>query len=572
MKPIKPQSLFEFGAYAALFLTMILVLAVPIAASHGGSHRQGQGRGNDDAADNTNEAGAEARADGEARARTEVRAESRGRLGSRLGAGVIASIDSRRDLERTRRQFELPTGILNAQCVQACVESTMQVTSIIIDEAGRVEIKKQCMEKCRAEKDARKEGQTEQREEKRDEKNAFRANFSEAIKGLNEQQKTVRDGFKELKKSLKNEAPGGLTEEEKTKLREAQDAMREKVDTLREQKQELIESVQDQFKTPRLIARGEMIKINRALDRTREDYSEAKKMHVESRTRIEAQKKAYHECVKNMRAAASDETRPVEAQVDSSNCKEIKKQFTSDAKTFLLKTADLVVESLNKLKYQVKLSEDISEEDAQKLLDDIEQRVIAVKNARASVEELKEDAASQEELKAAAKTIREAWQETRVLFKKDVGVLMQAKLGNIIHRMDQLTAKFERARDRLKEKGADVTALDKLLSGLDGTLAEARADYEAAVKLFVEAHTAKDVDVVTKKAHELVKKARAGLKEAQQMLRDVTAEIKAQMRATAEAATETKAEASGDADTVSGSVEATATAEASADASALATS
>ena len=170
-----------------------------------------------------------------------------------------------------------------------------------------------------------------------------------------------------------------------------------------------------------------------------------------------------------------------------------------------------------------------------KLLDDIEQRIISVKNARVSVEELKEDAASQEQLKAAAKTIREAWQETRVLFKKDVGVLMQAKLGNIIRRMDMLTAKFERVRDQLKEKGADVTVLDKLLSDLDGTLAESRADYEAAVKLFAEAHTAKDVDAVTKEAHELVKKARAGLKEAQQMLRKVTAEMKVRMRATVEA-------------------------------------
>lgn len=564
MKPIKPQSLFEFGACAALFLTMILVLAVPIAASQG----QGRGRESQNEQDDTND---------DTRAAANARADIRVGVGLGVrGASVrapsdVPSLETRRDLNRTRRLFQLPTGILNAACVQACVDATVQASvrasSTALVETEQVKIKNQCMEKCRAEKDARKEEQKEQREEKRDEKNAFRANFSQAIRALNERQKAVRDDFKDLKDSLKNETTRPLTEEETAKLREAQDAMREKVDTLREQKQELIESVQDQFKTPRLIARGEMIKINRALDRTREDYSEAKKMHVESRTRIEAQKKAYHECVKKAEAVEADETAPRDERDARAACKETKKQFTSDAKTFLLKTADLVVESLNKLKYQVKLSEDISEEDAQKLLDDIEQRIIAVKNARASVEELKEDAASQEELKAAAKTIREAWQETRALFKKDVGVLMQAKLGNIIHRMDQLTAKFERARDRLKEKGADVTALDELLSGLDGTLAEARANYEAAVKLFVEAHTAKDVDAVTKKAHELVKKARADLKEAQQMLRDITAEIKAQMRATAEA-TVSGAPVSGDADTVSGSVEATATAEASADASA----
>ncbi len=556
MKPKLMQRMRWFGTYAALFMIAVLVLAVPIAASHGGSH--GQGRGDD-------ETDTEARADVEARAETEARAErADGRSRGRVGVGVIASIDARNDLERARRPFEMPTGILNAQCVQACVDATVQASvrasSTALVETEQVKIKNQCMEKCRAEK-----------QEQREANKGIRTNFSQAIRGLNEQQKAVRGEFKDLKKTIKNET-GPLTEDEKTKLREAQDAMREKVDTLREQKQELIESVQGQFKTPRLIARGEMIKINRALDRTREDYSEAKKMHVESRTRIEAQKKAYHECVKKAEAAEADEadeTAPRDERDARAACKETKKQFTSDAKTFLLKTADLVVESLNKLKYQVKLSEDISEEDAQKLLDDIEQRIIAVKNARASVEELKEDAASQEELKAAAKTIREAWQETRALFKKDVGVLMQAKLGNIIHRMDQLTAKFERARGRLKEKGADVTALDELLSGLDGTLAETRADYEAAVKLFAEAHTAKEVDAVTKKAHELVKKARAGLKEAQQMLRDVTAEIKAQMRATAET-TVSGAPVSGDGTTVSGSVEATATAEASADADASA--
>lgn len=539
MKPIKSQSLFEFGACAALFLTMILVLAVPIAASHGGSH--GQGRGGDD---KNNDANNEARAGASVEARGDTRS-GRGRL----GVGVIASIDARNDLERARRPFEMPVGILNAQCVQACVDATVRASSTVLVETEKVTVKNQCMEKCRAEK-----------QEQRDEYTTVRANFSQAIRALNERQKAVRDDFKDLKNSLKNETTRPLTEEETAKLREAQDAMRENIDHLREQKQELIESVQGQFKTPRLIARGEMIKINRALDRTREDYSEAKKMHVESRAKVEAQKKAYHACVKK---ADDDDAR--------ADCKNIKKQFTGDAKTFLLKTADMVIESLNKLKYQVKLSEEITDEQAQKLLEDIEQRIVAVKNARVTVEELKEDEAHQDELKAAAKTIREAWQETRALFKKDVGVLMQAKLGNIIHRMDQLNEKFERVRDRLKDKGADVTALDELLSGLDGTLAEARANYELAVKLFAEAHTAKDVDAVTREAHELVKKARAALKEAQQMLRDVTAEIKAQMRATAETTAEAESEASGDGTTVSGSVEATATAEASADADASAT-
>ncbi|MDO8642507.1 MAG: hypothetical protein Q7R76_02840 [Candidatus Woesearchaeota archaeon] len=510
MKQIK-----RYGSLIALFLMAILAMAVPIAA------REHQGLG----------LGIGVRASAAAQADTDAATTD---IGVPADTAVSADVSGMPRIG-ARRPFAMPIGIKNAQCVHACIESTARASS-----SGTVsdDQRRQCMEKCNAEKKAEKE----QRKEQRDEKKAWHGNFSGAVRAITGQQKIIREDFKDFRKSMKNETSNetsdekpSMTDEEKAKLQEAKKAMLDQIDNLREKKQELFESIPAAFKTPRLIARGEMMQLNHALGRTQQDYADAKKLHVESRARIEAQKKAYHVCMQNTKSAVNDAdaTRSAEAQVDFSHCKEIKKEFSGDVKTFLLKTADMVVESLNKLKYQVKLSEDITDEASVTLVAEIEQRIIDVKNARVTVEELKDEADSVQ-LKAAAKTIRDAWQETRVLFKKDVGVLMQAKLGNIINRMDQLKEKFSKARDLLKGKGADVSSLDDMLGSFDAKLSTARADYEQAVTLFAQAQSAKNADSVVKQAHELVKQARTDLKSAQEELRKLTAELKVQLRATAE--------------------------------------
>ncbi len=538
MKRIK-----RYGSLIALFLMAILAMAVPIAA------REHQGLGLGIGV----RASAAAQADADA-ATTDI--------GVHADTAVSADVSGMPRIG-ARRPFVMPIGIVNAQCVHACIESTARASS-----SGTVsdDQRRQCMEKCNAEKKAEKE----QRKEQRDEKKAWHGNFSGAVRAITGQQKIIREDFKDFRKSMKNETSNetsdekpSMTDEEKAKLQEAKKAMLDQIDNLREKKQELFESIPAAFKSPRLIARGEMIQLNHALGRTQQDYADAKKLHIESRQKIELLKKDFHDCV----AKAHESNGTVRAD-EMQKCTETKKQFSGDVKTFLLKTADMVVESLNKLKYQVKLSEDITDEVSVTLVAEIEQRIIDVKNARVTVEELKDEADSTE-LKAAAKTIRDAWQETRVLFKKDVGALMQAKLGNIIHRMDQLKEKFSKARDMLKAKGADVSSLDDMLGSFDAKLSTARADYEQAVSLFAQAQSAKNADSVVKQAHELVKQARTDLKSAQEELRKLTAELKVQLRATAETEAAASAQpASSEARESTASADAAIEAEASAEASA----
>lgn len=551
-----------------VIMAILLLTAVPIVASDASNSRGQSGRTNVPA-----ETGQAAKA----------------RANAHLGLGVVASIDARRDLEHARRGFELPSGILNAQCVQSCIESTFAVSSHLLEEEKQG-IKRQCMEKCRAEKEEqRKEQKQDQHEARETRKNIitnFTANFSAAMKNLQEQKKTLREEFKDFRDALKGketrsengseeneettneDSEKQLTDEEKTKRREAKQELREKIDALREKQAELIDSLPSGLKKPRLIERGELIKLNRALDRSRENYALARQMHLESRKKIEEHKQQYNDCVKNKKTETDAETTDTQDE-ERQRCKETKHQFNADVKLFLVNTADVVIENLNKLKYQVKLSEDLTAEESDAMLAELEQRIIDVKNARANVEELKEDA-PREELKAATKTIRDAWQDTNKLMKRHVSALTGAKLGNIIHRMDMLEQKFVNARDRLKERNADVSALDELLAKLNDTLGDAKKKYEDAVKMFAEAQAAQNVDSVAKEVQGLLKEARADLKTAQEQLRVVVQEIKVQLRATTAANATAAGEASAPSDTTGTTIAAEAPASASGDTAATA--
>ncbi len=409
------------------------------------------------------------------------------------------------------------------RCVAECIEDTFDATSNAPLAPLQEEAKKLCIQQCNQLR--HKAGQLRD-VQIRDARKMIMKNVTEAIRALHEKQKELREEFKDARAEIVEEIKkNGSTGEIREQMQEAQQELREKMDELREKKLEIIETIPEQVKKPRLIERGELINLNRALERSREKYAEAKEMHRETRKNIEETKRQYQECLKKSPDTTEQGT---EKQEDIQRCTETKKEFNTDVRTFLLKTTEVVIESLNKLKYQIKMTEELSEEQVAAYLEQIEMRIIELKNVRVDIEDIKEDA-SREELKAATEAIRDAWTETNHLMKHAVNTLMVVKVKSIIQRMKLLEEKFVRAHDRLKERGADVTTLDEALSQFDETQREIQKSYEEATEQLAE--TGEGPDKVARKINELLKKIRADVKTAQQQLRTIVQEMKEQLHA-----------------------------------------
>ena len=133
--------------------------------------------------------------------------------------------------------------------------------------------------------------------------------------------------------------------------------------------------------------------------------------------------------------------------------------------------------------------------------------------------------ATPEEIRAAAATIRQAWLDTQFTLKRSVGVLVDARLGAIIQRTEQLSTRLHAARDALSVQGKDVSRIDATLADFDAKVAAANTEWQASVDAYVSA-TNTTIGQVTKDVQTHIRNAQQDLKDAEQDLRTLVQEIR----------------------------------------------
>lgn len=210
---------------------------------------------------------------------------------------------------------------------------------------------------------------------------------------------------------------------------------------------------------------------------------------------------------------------------DSQECIEKRAQIRSQAKPYLVNAADLVIKELERVKAKVEASEDLSEDEIAEIVADLDEKIQEVEDAKAVIESLDDDSTNQE-INEAAKTIRNAWQKAKIALKKHAGKLVNARLGNIIHRTEMLEKRFYTARDKLAERGLDVSALDASLEEFSAHLDTAADKYLEARSIWSDANTPGEVDDAANQVKGLLKEAKDELKGAKDLLRDIVREIK----------------------------------------------
>ncbi len=250
---------------------------------------------------------------------------------------------------------------------------------------------------------------------------------------------------------------------------------------------------------------------------------DAKDRVAAAKEKVETARENYQSAKENFKQAKQQSRECADSETDE--CKQAKKEVKTQSREFLLNAADKILAMLDKIKEKVESSETISEDERSEILGELEAKVTEITDARAVIENLNNESTA-EEIKAAAKTIRDSWKETKIVMKKGIGRLLNARIGGIIVKSEQLAAKLEKVITRLNEKGQDTSGAEELLSQFNAKLEEAKTHWQLAKEAFAKAVTPTKKDEQMKEATEHVREAHSSLKEAHQLLKDIVKALK----------------------------------------------
>jgi hypothetical protein len=200
-------------------------------------------------------------------------------------------------------------------------------------------------------------------------------------------------------------------------------------------------------------------------------------------------------------------------------CTELRKQARKQSYNFLLNTADRVLTLLEKTKERVQNS-DLAEEEKAEIIAKIDERIEEAASSRETVELITENA-SKEEIKDAAKTIRESWKEANKNIRKGVAKVASMKIGGILVKIQRLQVKLDKIVDRLESKGKDTSAIEAVMADFDAKIADAEAAQAQVKAALFETGKASEAVAYVKESHKSIKEARILLKDAVLKIRKV---------------------------------------------------
>lgn len=247
------------------------------------------------------------------------------------------------------------------------------------------------------------------------------------------------------------------------------------------------------------------------LERAREKFEKAKERFDKAREVYEDKKEKFLEVRKKVKECKGS---------DTEECQKFNEEALQKAKDFLANAADKAIEHLNKIAEKVNSATGISEEEANKILADIDGAVSELEAAKAKAIA----ATTKQEVEDAAKEINSIWKRINKKAVLNAERIVHAKLGEIIQRTAHLEEKLQCSIDSVPE-GADTSKLDSLVAEFSDHLDAARTKFEDAKVLFQKAREGDDSAM--EQAKGLVRESQEELKKAHASLKDIVAEIKA---------------------------------------------
>lgn len=247
----------------------------------------------------------------------------------------------------------------------------------------------------------------------------------------------------------------------------------------------------------------------------RQDFREAKLISIQAREKIQENFKLAKESFDEQKKALVEARKQLKDCSAAGNCEEVKKEYRKKAKPYLEHTADVILKLLEKLKNRISES---SLEDKDELISAVDAKIAEVQAVKDKVSAMSEEP-TKEEIQAIAQELKAKWTETKRTVKVSAGKVVLDRYAGILVKIEQLEKKLDRVVAKMKEKGLDTGAVEPKIAEFKGHIADARADFEEAKKLFGSADT---LDAAKAKA----KESKEHLKKAYQVLKDIVAGVK----------------------------------------------
>ena len=245
------------------------------------------------------------------------------------------------------------------------------------------------------------------------------------------------------------------------------------------------------------------------LDKAKERYEEAKEKYQEARERYNEHKRNFIEA--KVKAKCTE---------DTDECSNLKKELKTSVKQHLLRTTEVILSSIEKLKDKVEASEQLSDEEKADAIAALDQLAADLEAEKAEIEALSEESTA-EELRQEIKDLKELWKEVRKEHQKIIADLVNSKTKDLVEtKLSGIITSMEARINSLEKAGIDTAELEEIKEKYMTHLDSVKADYQDAKE---EWQSAEDKGAALDDWKEAQKKVHEGMKEAREILRAFTA-------------------------------------------------
>jgi DNA repair exonuclease SbcCD ATPase subunit len=271
--------------------------------------------------------------------------------------------------------------------------------------------------------------------------------------------------------------------------------------------------------------------IDERVAKKKEILEKAKRIHEEKKEALRVVKdelKEAREKLKESRKELENLRRGVEkcAGVSSDECKKLRK----DTKAFSAKMVDGSIEHVYKMlersRDAVEKSE-LGDDEKSGLVAGLDAKLAEMNAMRQKQGQIQAQNTAQE-IKNAAKSMKEFWQLSKESIKANNLKISSAKLGGVLVKVDALQARLNKHLEEFRAQGKDTAELDSKVSSFSEKLEAAKQINDEVQSLLGTLDSAEDKSAVMKEATSKMRDAHNLLKEARVVLNSIKESVKAQ--------------------------------------------
>jgi len=254
------------------------------------------------------------------------------------------------------------------------------------------------------------------------------------------------------------------------------------------------------------------------LSKVRADYLKAKDRYVNLRRELKEHRNKIKEA-RRILAECKD--------VDTPECKDKLAKLREDAKAYVLKSADAIIAHLERLKLRVEENEYLTDDEAQEMLDKLNEKIAEIEEAKKKIE----TAESREEIIEAAREINAVWKKAKIYSVESLVREANARIGGIIVKSELLELRLDKVLERMEENGKDISEVRSMIDEFNTYIEKAKENFEKAQEKFEAARKEADEKrrlEILQEGHGFVLEARKHLLEANAKVREISWELKKQ--------------------------------------------